>query len=135
MMLAKLMPTLSISIAPAATRSRAMSASATRLMIAVMGRSVGGAHHLQHIMHRGLILGRLISDRIEQRLQFGEVVVGQRMHGAAELGPGLCQILGEIDAPLLRLGLRLRPRLDDDLLQIRRQRVEPWLADDGKRYN
>src|SRR5579883_3462702 len=59
-----------------------------------------GADHLQHLMHRRLILGDGIADRIEQRLHLLEVFGGEPVHGAAERGPVALELLGEIGFPL-----------------------------------
>src|SRR5271155_4245575 len=113
MMLAKLIATLAISIAPAATRSAAMSALAPRSRRLLIGSGLrppsvlcgGGAHHLQHVVHRRLVLGGLVADRVEQRLHFGEVVGGEPVHVAAEARPVALELLVEVEFPLLGLGL------------------------------
>src|SRR5580700_3692497 len=100
MMLAKLIATLAISMAPAATRSAVISACALRRRMTRTGVLVlrrGGAHHLQHVVHRRLILGRLVGYGSEQRLHLGEVVVGELVHGAAEGCPLLLQLLVEVE--------------------------------------
>src|SRR5580692_10563447 len=55
---------------PIIKKSIAISATAPRRNISRMGFSVfcsGGAHHLQHVVHGGLILGRFVAHGIEQR--------------------------------------------------------------------
>src|SRR5215472_10551695 len=107
-MLAKLMATLRASMAPAATRNTVISAWAPRRRASRMGALVlrrGDAHHLQHVVHRRLILGDLVGDRGEQRLHFCQILGGKRMHGAAEPLPLLRQLLVEVELPALRLAL------------------------------
>src|SRR5580704_19635775 len=102
MMLAKLIATLATSMAPAAIRSPVISALALRRRKSRTGALVlryHRAHHLQHVVHRRLILGGVVGDGAEQRLELGEVVGRQRLHGAAGRGPLLLQLLGEIDFP------------------------------------
>src|ERR1700732_958856 len=99
MMLAKLMATLNTSMAPAATRSAVISACALRRRMSRTGVLVlrrRGAHHLQHVVHRRLVLGGLVGYGSEQRLHLGEVIVGELVHGAAERGPLLLQLLVEV---------------------------------------
>src|SRR5580700_3051791 len=108
MMLAKLIATLATSMQPAAIRSTVISAWALRRRksrtAALMLRR-HRAHHLQHVVHSRLILGGVVGDRSEQRLELGEVVGRQRLHGAAGRGPFLLQLLGEIAFPRLRFAL------------------------------
>src|ERR1700722_9854068 len=99
MILAKLMPTLATSMVPAAARSAAISTAAPCRNISRMEVSVlsgGGADHLQHVVHGGLVLGRFVADRVEQRLQLRKVVGGQRLHGSAERGPVTHQLFGKV---------------------------------------
>src|ERR1700692_407612 len=122
MMLAKLMATLNTSMAPAATRSAVNSACALRRRMSRTGALVlrrGRPYHSQHVVPRRLILGGVVGDRSQQRLHLGEVVVGELVHGAAQRGPLLLQLLVEVELPGLRPGLHRRARLDDDLLQVR----------------
>src|SRR5271168_2484543 len=104
MMLTKLMPTLAISIAPAATRRSAMSASAPRRKVSRIALVLGGggADHLQHVADGRLILGRFVSDRSEQRLHLSEIVGGKPVNGAAKRGPVGFELLVEVELPLLR---------------------------------
>src|ERR1700681_1873297 len=112
MMLAKLIATLAISIAPAAMRSTAVSAAAPRCrfwIIQVWPRSVlrsGRTHFQQHVVHGWLPLGGVVGHGVKQRLHLGEIVGRKRMHGAAQASPVLLQLLGEVDLPLLRLVLQ-----------------------------
>src|ERR1700684_4409263 len=98
MILAKLMPTLKTSMAPAATRSAAISALAPRPTKSRMGLIFGGggAHRLQHVVHGRLVLGQGVADRIEQRLHLREVIGGQHMHRAAGRGPITLELFGEV---------------------------------------
>src|SRR5580704_10485446 len=117
MMLAKLMATLNTSMTPAATRSAVISAWALRRRMSRTGALVlrrGRAHHLQHVVHRRLILGSVVGDRSEQGLHLGEVIAGEFVHGAAERSPLLFQLLVEVEFPGLRLGLHRRAGIDDD---------------------
>src|SRR5580700_454836 len=123
MILAKLIATLATSMAPAAKRSAVISAWALRRRMSPTGALVlrrRGAHHLQHVVHRRLVLGGLVGYRSEQRLHLGEVIAGELVHGAAERGPLLLQLLVEVELPRLRPGLNRRAGIDDDLLQVRR---------------
>src|SRR6202030_3070060 len=107
MMLAKLMATLATNMTPAARRSAVISACALRRRMSRTGALVlrrGRAHHLQHVVHRRLILGGVVGDRSEQRLHLGEVVVGELVHGAAQRRPLLFQLLVEVELPRLRPG-------------------------------
>src|SRR5271169_4773689 len=121
MMLAKLIATLATSMAPAARRSTTISALALRRRMSRTGALVlrrDRAHHLQHVVHRRLILGGVVGYGSEQRLELGKVVGRQRLHGAAGRGPLLFQLLGEIDLPWLRLGLHRGAGVEHDLLQV-----------------
>src|SRR5215469_18426304 len=114
MILAKLMATLAASMAPAANRSAAMSASAQReRAFFILGRSCsiprrGGADHFQHVVHRLLAFGCLVTNRVEQRFHASEILARQRLDGAAQRRPVACELLGEIDFPSLRFALRSR---------------------------
>src|SRR6516225_9721001 len=111
MMLAKLMATLAASIVPAANRSAVISALAPReraffmprRRCLVSGRS--GAHQFQHVVHSRLAFGGRVADRIEQRLHTSQILGRQRLDGAAERCPVVCELFGEIDFPRLRLAL------------------------------
>src|SRR5580692_8275543 len=119
MMLAKLMATLATSMTPAAMRSAVISACALRRRVSRTGALVlrrGGAHHLQHVVHRRLILGGVVGDRAQQRLHLGEIVAGELVHGAAERGPLPLQLLVEVELPGLCPLLNRRAGIDDDLL-------------------
>src|SRR5215469_3719761 len=134
MILAKLMATLAASMAPAANRSVAMSASAQReRAFFMLGRSCsiprrGGADHFQHVVHRRLAFGCLLTNRVEQRFHAGKILGRQGLDGAAQRRPVACELLGEIDLPRLRCALHSRAGVEHDLLQIRGQRVEPRFA-------
>src|SRR5580698_1917672 len=120
MMLAKLIATLATSMAPAARRSTVISALALRRRMSRTGVLVLGddrAHHLQHVVHRRLILGGVVGDRAEQRFHLREIVGRQRLYGAAGRGPFLLQLLGELGFPWLRLGLHRGAGVEHDLLQ------------------
>src|SRR5258708_39504491 len=100
MMLAKLIATLVVSMAPAARRSAVISAWALRRRVSRTGALVlrrRGAHHLQHVVHRRLVLGRLVGYGGEQRLHLGEVIAGGIVLGAAEPGHLLLQLIVDDD--------------------------------------
>src|ERR1700722_1728955 len=102
MMLAKLIATLATSMQPAAIRSTVISTLALRRRKSRTGALVlrhHRAHHLQHVVHRRLVLGGVVGYGREQRLELGEVVGRQCPHGAAGRGPLLLKLLGEIDLP------------------------------------
>src|ERR1700761_3067162 len=116
-MLAKLMPTLSISMMPAATRNATVSAVAPRRNASRMSRSVlrrRGPDRLQHVVHGRLVLGGFIPDRIEQLFHLGEVVGRQWVHRTALVVPGVRELLGEVDLPALRFGLDRGAGVDHD---------------------
>src|SRR6516165_3228973 len=134
MILAKLMATLAASMAPAAYRSAAMSASAQReRAFFKLERSCSiprccGADHFQHVVHRRLALGCLVTNRVEQRFHAGKILARQRLDGATQGRPVACELFGEIDFPRLRFALHSRAGVEHDLLQNRGQRVEPRFA-------
>src|ERR1700683_2561875 len=102
MMLAKLIATLATSIQPAAMRSTVISAWALRRRMSRTGALMlrhDRAHRLQHVVYCRLILGGVVGDRSEQRLELRKIVGRPRLHGAAGRGALLPQLLGEIDLP------------------------------------
>src|SRR5664280_1904187 len=145
MMLAKLTATLPTSSAPETTRMTPINPWAPRTRLLIMtplfmgcpGESVlggDGADFEQHLVHGRLVFGHVVGDAAEQRLHLGEVLRRQGVNLAAHFHPVVRQLLGEIHLPGLHRGLDGLSGIDDDLLQIGRQRVEPGLADDGERH-
>src|SRR5476651_211941 len=155
MMLAKLTATLPTRSAPEATRMTAISACALRTRVLIMPRlfmnysprAIGwggqrdrrscpsesmfrsdGADLNQHVMHGRLVFRHIVGDAAEQRLHLSEVLRRQRVNLAAHFHPIVRQLLGEFHLPGLHLGLDGLCSIEDDLLQIGRQFIEPGLT-------